>query len=95
MVAGYRRRDAALLSRKRQCPPDDELIVILDEHRDLSDRELLTRYGWAMSKAVLAGHRRRLALRSSNPIRGVASMSRDEFRRRMDRTAVTSLDNRI
>ena len=67
------------MSRRRQVPDDDQLRRVFTRHSDQSSAWIASRYGWNVSISAVQIHRRRLM--TANPIEGVASMSRAEFRK--------------
>jgi hypothetical protein len=89
------------MSRQRLVPPDAELIDVFDRHPDLTDREIRDVYGWPVTVRAVSSHRRRLSRRVDNPVAGVSSLSRAEFRAAMEESyrvrhwSVTGFDNGV
>ena len=77
----------------RRVPDDDTLRRIFDEHRDLTTRQILDRFGWPVVLHTLREYRRNLT-RPSSGIEGVASMGRDEFAAILKSEQVKRLDGR-
>ena len=77
------------MSRKRQVPDDDQLRRVFTRHSDQSAAWIVSRYKWDVSISAVQVHRRRLM--TTNPIAGVASMTRAEFRVALD----AELDRRL
>jgi hypothetical protein len=84
------------MSRPRQVPDDRTLTRIFKRHPGWVAQDFITHYGWPASRALVREHRRRIM--SGNPIAGAASISRVEFRRRVEweartrHAAVTGVD---
>ena len=73
------------MARSRRVPDDQTLQRIFRKHPGWVAQDFLNVYGWPASRALVRAHRRRLL--AVNPIRGAASMSRDQFRATLDEQA--------
>ena len=78
----------------RRLPDDDTLRRIFDEHRDLTTRQILDKFGWPVVLHTLRVYRRKLT-RPASGIEGVASMGGDEFSALLKAEQVKRLDARI
>ena len=78
----------------RRVPDDDTLRRIFEEHRDLTTRQILDKFGWPVVLHTIQCYRRKLT-RPSSGIEGAASMSRDEFTALVKAEQVKRLDARI
>ena len=75
-------------------PDDDTLRAIFEQHRDLTTRQILDKFGWPVVLHTIREYRRNLT-RPASGIKGVASMSRDEFAALVKAEQVKRLDARI
>ena len=75
-------------------PDDDTLRAIFEQHRDLTTRQILDKFGWPVVLHTIREYRRNLT-RPASGIKGVASMSRDEFAAILKSEQVKRLDARI
>ena len=78
----------------RRVPDDDTLRAIFEQHRDLTTRQILDKFGWPVVLHTIREYRRNLT-RPASGIKGVASMSRDEFAALVKAEQVKRLDARI
>ena len=78
----------------RRVPDDDTLRLIFEEHRDLTTRQILDKFGWPVVLHTIQCYRRKLT-RPSSGIKGVVDMSRDEFAAILEAEQVKRLDARI
>ena len=78
----------------RRVPDDDTLRRIFEEHRYLTTRQILDKFGWPVVLHTLRQYRRKLT-RPSSGIEGVADMGRDEFSAILLDAQVKRLDARI